>query len=543
VHIHNFFWVSPLLEPPSAPRGPVHIRDVTSQSCVISWQSPEDLGSSPLFGYNVEVSNTTSQEWHHRGFARGYLNTFIVDGLVNGQSYEFRISAENKIGISAPLYSDTCVTARSNLQMPHRPPGQLQVSNILHDSITLQWMASVDLDGPPLSAYIVEKREVHQSTWVTVARLPPNDTKFVASNLQEGMEYYFAVVAENSDGQSEPLISSRRIKPTKPPGVPGKPQGVITIMSKTPNSVTIGWRPPNDDGGKPITKYLIQASTTLMTEHTCHTHILEPHDPRVSDWLLMGSVSADTFKYTVQNMREGTGYYLRVVPVNQLGSGVPLDLETHIIPRKPKGPPPQLPGKLEVSEVTNREVTLNWRQPLDEGGAPVTGYVVQRRDTKRDIWMDVADVSDVRTTSITVSQVIEGESYHFRCLAVNKEGRGAPIESQMVTVENPYSAPSAPRNLRVTSVSSTNVHLNWEAPFGDTPFDAYYIEKRDAEKDVWIKVARVTADIRSYAAHHVISGHEYFFRVSAENDFGKSQPFETGISVKAVSPNGSPAER
>ena len=38
------------------------------------------------------------------------------------------------------------------------------------------------------------------------------------------------------------------------------------------------------------------------------------------------------------------------------GEGVPVELGAHIVPRKPTGPPSKLPGKLEVTEVTNREV-------------------------------------------------------------------------------------------------------------------------------------------------------------------------------------------
>ena len=84
------------------------------------------------------------------------------------------------------------------------------------------------------------------------------------------------------------------------------------------------------------------------------------------------------------------------------------------------------------------QVKLSWRSPVDEGGAPVIGYVIQRRGTKRDAWLDIANIDDIKVTSLTVSQVFEGESYYFQVMAVNKEGRGPPIQSQMVTVENPY---------------------------------------------------------------------------------------------------------
>ena len=54
----------------------------------------------------------------------------------------------------------------------------------------------------------------------------------------------------------------------------------------------------------------------------------------------------------------------------------------------------------------------------------------------------------------------------------------------------------------------------------------------------FFQVARVTSDIQRYDAHHVISGHEYYFRVSAENDFGKSDPCVTNTAVRAISPTG-----
>lgn len=373
--------------------------------------------------------------------------------------------------------------------------------------------------------------------WVTIARLPSTDTKFVASNLKEGMAYYFCVIAENSDGQSEPLVTEKRMRPTKPPGVPGKP-GPLKFITKSANSVTIGWTPPADDGGRPITGYLVQYSLFRMTEHTCHTHIVEPHDPHISDWMLAGSVDSQTFQYTVGNMQEGSGYYLRVVPLNEVGAGVAVELDAHIVPRKPSGPPSKLPGKLEVLDVTNREVKLSWRSAIDEGGAPVTGYVIQRRDTKRDAWLDIATIEDPSATTLTVSNVREGESYHFQVMAVNEEGRGEPTQSQIVTVENPYSAPMSPQSIQVVNISSSTVQLSWEPPADDTPISAYYIEKQDTSKDLWIKVARVTANTLSYDAHHVISGHEYHFRVSAENDFGKSDPRVTTKAVRAISPNG-----
>jgi len=40
--------------------------------------------------------------------------------------------------------------------------------------------------------------------------------------------------------------------------------------------------------------------------------------------------------------------------------------------------PPQ--GPLDVSDITPETCSLSWRPPLDDGGSPVTNYVVEKLD-------------------------------------------------------------------------------------------------------------------------------------------------------------------
>ena len=50
------------------------------------------------------------------------------------------------------------------------------------------------------------------------------------------------------------------------------------------------------------------------------------------------------------------------------------------------------------------------------------------------------------------------------------------------------SAPKSPKSIKVTNISSSSVQLIWEPSVDDTPVTAYFIEKRDTAKDIWIKV-------------------------------------------------------
>jgi hypothetical protein len=69
--------------------------------------------------------------------------------------------------------------------------------------------------------------------------------------LKEGHEYEFRVIAQNTNGDSEPLKTEQPILAKNPfdrPDAPGKPDCSTRSLSQ----IEISWRPPVDDGGAPI---------------------------------------------------------------------------------------------------------------------------------------------------------------------------------------------------------------------------------------------------------------------------------------------------
>jgi hypothetical protein len=75
--------------------------------------------------------------------------------------------------------------------------------------------------------------------------------------LEEGCKYEFRVMAENSLGQSEPLITSESITakwPFNPPGLTGVP----VCTDHTENSIKIAWQKPKTDGGTPLIGYTVE---------------------------------------------------------------------------------------------------------------------------------------------------------------------------------------------------------------------------------------------------------------------------------------------
>ena len=100
-------------------------------------------------------------------------------------------------------------------------------------------------------------------------------------------------------------------------------------------------------------------------------------------------------------------------------------------PGKPKGP-------LKVSDVTKNGCKLKWDKPEDDGGKPLSGYLVEKLDKATGRWVPVGRTSPGET-ELEVKGLQEGHEYEFRVKAINEEGESEPLITESTTVaKNPY---------------------------------------------------------------------------------------------------------
>ena len=104
------------------------------------------------------------------------------------------------------------------LDVPDRPEGPVELSDITKDSVTLSWQPPTKDGGSPLTGYVIEKRDTRRKQWVKAGSVDKDTTTFVASKLLEDNEYVFRVMAVNAEGESEPLESKDVAKPKQPLG-------------------------------------------------------------------------------------------------------------------------------------------------------------------------------------------------------------------------------------------------------------------------------------------------------------------------------------
>lgn len=84
------------------------------------------------------------------------------------------------------------------------------------------------------------------------------------------------------------------------------------------------------------------------------------------------------------------------------------------------------PGTPELEDWDVDRVDLKWEPPKDDGGAPITGYVIEKKE-KLGHWEE-AVVTDSPVPKARVPGLKEGGTYQFRVRAVNKAGPSEPSE-------------------------------------------------------------------------------------------------------------------
>ena len=95
--------------------------------------------------------------------------------------------------------------------------------------------------------------------------------------------------------------------------------------------------------------------------------------------------------------------------------------------------PPSEPRSFQVNKINKDFVIVSWEKPSSDGGSPITGYCIERKERNSLLWAK-ANESVVKSTQYTCFGLIEGLEYTFRVSAINQAGQGLPCKpSDFVT--------------------------------------------------------------------------------------------------------------
>lgn len=141
----------------------------------------------------------------------------------------------------------------------------------------------------------------------------------------------------------------------------------------------------------------------------------------------------------LNNLEPGHEYKFRVLAVNTEGESEPLTGEQSIIAKNPFDEPGK-PGTPEPVDWDKDRVDLVWRPPLNDGGSPITGYVIEKREKGSDKWIKGAEIPTPafgEECKATVPNLDENCEYEFRVKAINAAGPGEPSDASRSVITKP----------------------------------------------------------------------------------------------------------
>ncbi|GID32902.1 fibronectin type III domain protein [Paractinoplanes brasiliensis] len=244
----------PVVSKPSAPR---NVRAAAGNAeARVTWQAAND-NNAAITRYIVVGAGRTFQVGADQ-------RALTVTGLVNGETYQFAVSAVNKKG-QGPARTSNAVKPTS--EVPDAPTAVTAEAKP-DGSVVVTW--------PPANGQGLEIRRYTVTAISEGGSAPIGDSTEASltvkdGQLEYGKQYAFTVVSVNERGAgSKPSPVSGSVVPyTKP----GKPEGTdAATAGDRAGSIQVAWQPAADNG-RPITKYVVSGGgkTLDVTDGTAAT--------------------------------------------------------------------------------------------------------------------------------------------------------------------------------------------------------------------------------------------------------------------------------
>jgi fibronectin type 3 domain-containing protein len=255
-----------------------------------------------------------------------------------------------------------------------------------------------------------------------------------------------------------------------------------TVTATSGTSVALGWTPPTDDGGAPVTAYKVYRRLGTGTP------------------ALLATTSSPS--YTDASGAVGTTYTYTVTATNSAGESVPSAAVTasrYTVPGTPA---------LSVSG-SGADAQLSWTTPSN-GGSPITGYRVLRSTTSGAETL----LTTTTATSLVDGGLSTGTTYYYQVVALNAAGAGTP------SAEATFSNAHVPGVTTLSAAPGVRaVTLTWTPPSDGGSAITGYVISRGTAPGAQSSYATVGA-VSSYTDSAVAAGTTYYYRLQAVNAVG-----------------------
>ncbi|XP_061641108.1 LOW QUALITY PROTEIN: immunoglobulin-like and fibronectin type III domain-containing protein 1 [Phyllopteryx taeniolatus] len=302
---------------------------------------------------------------------------------------------------------------------------------------------------------------------------------------------------------------------------PTPPQGPVDIMESSVTSVEFKWKPPKDDGGCPVTNYIIERQQVGRNK-----------------WFNLGEISGSSTVYKDSDVDPGRRYCYRIRARNS--EGVSDYSQTEDIPAGELRYP-GAPLAPKVVCVCKECIGLAWCAPCNAGGTKIVGYNLEKRKKGTNYWSLVNQGGSIKDSKYEVKDVFEGAEYEFRVSAINLSGPGDPsIPCDTVIARDPMKPPGKVTDLRVTFGTYTTLSLAWTKPKevkgSQDEAHGYFVEIRPIASPEWNRCNDNPITPTTYTVRGLKAMAAYWVRVVATNYGGDGEPRGFDNHITAMPP-------
>ena len=429
-------------------------------------------------GESVTAIVFTSMNGLHTCTATLPATSCTISGLTNGTAYTFTAIAQNAVG-NSPGTSSTSVTPAGN------PTAPTSVTAIAGDKSATITFSGAGNNGSTITSYIIKVSPTGDT--FTVSSSPA-----VISGLTNGGSYTFTVAAVNAIGES---VFSTTSASAVPASAPAAPTSLAVLSGDT--STVVSWSPPSDDGGNPITSYLVTASNGA----TC-------------------TAIAPATSCKITGLTNGTSYTFTAQAINSIGTGSASATSPASVPAGLPTPPTSLSATIGDGQAT---IAFSG---AGTNGSSITTYTV--------IAKPGGATSSSSASPITVLGLTNGTQYTFRVIATN--GVGDSESSTATATATPARAPDAPTSVSASG-GNRSAQVSWTPPSnnGGAAITGYTVTASPGGA-----TCSAIAIATSCFVGGLTNGSTYSFTVVANNAAGSSVPSGGSNSVTPLGPPSAP---
>jgi parallel beta-helix repeat protein len=178
--------------------------------------------------------------------------------------------------------------------------------------------------------------------------------------------------------------------------------------------------------------------------------------------------------------------------------------------------PPTVPTGLTATAVSSTQINLSWTASTDD--VRVTGYRIYRNESQ---------ITTTASTSYQDTSRSPSTTYTYRVAAYDAAGNVSPQSSQAsaTTPAAPDTqAPTAPKGLKATAISSTQINLSWMASTDNVGVTGYKIYQNN------IQIGATTNT--SYQVTGLRPSTSYSYRVAAYDAAGNTSAKSLGATAR-----------